>query len=131
MGPQVNWYWDFDSRVLIRTVLYTAILSTIYISPATKWLLVHQCNRFTGTVVNRDIDSCYYYVYPEDVDALYKHLLQRGGKNSALKTTYYRKKEFDVQNPGCHMLSFGQDAESGYARPFCGQPRQIGKTTGE
>ena len=54
---------------------------------------------------------CIYYFYPDDVDAMHAHLCDQGYSPSALQTTLYDMREFSIQDPDGHLLSFGQDAE--------------------
>ena len=52
-----------------------------------------------------------YYFYPDDVEALYRDVVGKGFKATPLEVTFYGMKEFSLQDPDGHMLSFGQDAE--------------------
>lgn len=51
-----------------------------------------------------------FYFYPDDVEALYDHVVEQGYEPTELITTFYGMKEFSIQDPDGHMLSFGQDA---------------------
>ncbi len=53
-----------------------------------------------------------YYFYPEDVTALHQHMLNCKFKPTDVKNTIYGMKEFSIQDPDGHMLSFGEDAAS-------------------
>lgn len=52
---------------------------------------------------------CIFYFYPDDVEQLYQHVVDSGFKPTPLETTFYGMKEFSLQDPDGHMLSFGQD----------------------
>ena len=52
-----------------------------------------------------------FYFYPDDVEALYESITSKGFVLSPLEVTFYGMKEFSLQDPDGHMLSFGQDAE--------------------
>ena len=54
-----------------------------------------------------------FYFYPDDVEALYRSVTGKGFKTTPLEVTFYGMKEFSLQDPDGHMLSFGQDAEEG------------------
>lgn len=51
------------------------------------------------------------YVYPDDVVQLHTHLTGLGFQPTDLITTIYGMREFSIQDPDGHMLSFGQDAD--------------------
>ena len=51
---------------------------------------------------------CIFYFYPDNVEQLYQHVVDNGFKPTALETTLYDMKEFSLQDPDGHMLSFGQ-----------------------
>lgn len=53
-----------------------------------------------------------YYFYPDDVEQLHRHVLDAGYSPTPLETTFYGMKEFSLQDPDGHVLSFGQDAEA-------------------
>lgn len=53
-----------------------------------------------------------FYFYPDDVDALHQHLLTLGLHPTELINTHYGMREFSLQDPDGHMLSFGQDLDS-------------------
>ncbi len=52
-----------------------------------------------------------FYFYPDDVDALYAHVRQMGYQPTKLEVTFFGMKEFSLQDPDGHLLSFGQDAD--------------------
>ena len=52
-----------------------------------------------------------FYFYPEDVAALYDRVRDRGFEPTLLKDTIYGMREFSLQDPDGHMLSFGQDSD--------------------
>lgn len=52
---------------------------------------------------------CVYYFYPDNVVALHEHVIECGYEPTALETTFYGMKEFGIQDPDGHLLSFGQD----------------------
>ena len=52
-----------------------------------------------------------YYFYPDDVEALYNHVIEKGYQPTALEVTIYGMKEFSLQDPDGHVLSFGQDKD--------------------
>ena len=51
-----------------------------------------------------------FYFYPDDVEALYQHVIKNGYQGTPLETTFYGMREFSIQDPDGHMLTFGQDA---------------------
>ena len=51
-----------------------------------------------------------FYFYPEDVELLHAHLLDNGYQPTSIINTIYGMKEFSIQDPDGHMLSFGADA---------------------
>lgn len=51
------------------------------------------------------------YFYPDNVDELYHHVVAQGFKAYPVQVTVYGMREFSMQDPDGHMLSFGQDAE--------------------
>ncbi len=51
-----------------------------------------------------------FYFYPEDVNQLYQHVKDCGYQPTPLINTIYAMKEFSIQDPDGHMLSFGEDA---------------------
>ena len=53
-----------------------------------------------------------FYFYPDDVSALHAHVTQLRFKPTALEITCYGMREFSLQDPDGHLLSFGQDAEA-------------------
>ena len=55
---------------------------------------------------------CIYYFYPDDVAALHTYLTQHGFQPTPLEVTDYGMREFSLQDPDGHMLSFGEDANS-------------------
>ncbi|MCG7900527.1 MAG: VOC family protein [Candidatus Thiodiazotropha weberae] len=52
-----------------------------------------------------------FYFYPDNVKKLYDHVVRRGYKPTPLIHTIYGMREFSIQDPDGHMLSFGEDAE--------------------
>jgi len=52
-----------------------------------------------------------FYFYPDDVLALHEHVTQEGYKPTPLQVTFYGMKEFSLQDPDGHVLSFGQDSD--------------------
>ena len=52
-----------------------------------------------------------FYFYPDDVARLYAQVIARGFEPSALQDTVYGMREFSLQDPDGHMLSFGQETE--------------------
>lgn len=53
-----------------------------------------------------------FYFYPDDVEELYQHVLQKGFQTTSLEVTFYGMKEFSLRDPDGHWLSFGEDAEA-------------------
>ena len=53
-----------------------------------------------------------FYFYPDDVVALYAHVIACGLEPTALAVTHYGMREFSLTDPDGHVLSFGQDADS-------------------
>lgn len=52
-----------------------------------------------------------FYFYPDDVMALHQHVMAHGFDATPLETTFYGMKEFSLQDPDGHLLTFGQDAD--------------------
>ncbi|NEQ68314.1 MAG: hypothetical protein F6K21_23000 [Symploca sp. SIO2D2] len=52
-----------------------------------------------------------FYFYPDDVTELYKHAINNGYKTTSLEITFYGMKEFSMQDPDGHLLTFGQDSD--------------------
>ena len=50
-----------------------------------------------------------FYFYPDDVEALYNHVTKNGFQATPLEVTFYGMREFSMQDPDGHVLSFGQD----------------------
>ncbi|MBT2989091.1 MAG: VOC family protein [Candidatus Thiodiazotropha sp. (ex Ctena orbiculata)] len=50
------------------------------------------------------------YFYPDSVVQLYQHVENCGYLPTPLITTFYGMKEFSIQDPDGHMLSFGEDS---------------------
>lgn len=53
-----------------------------------------------------------FYFYPDNVTDLYNHVVTQGFQPTPLESTFYGMKEFSLQDPDGHMLSFGQDVET-------------------
>ena len=53
-----------------------------------------------------------FYFYPDDVTALYEHVVAGGASPTALEVTHYGMREFSLADPDGHMLSFGEDADA-------------------
>ena len=51
-----------------------------------------------------------FYFYPESVEELHAHVVGRGYRPTEIITTIYGMKEFSLQDPDGHMLSFGEEA---------------------
>ena len=51
-----------------------------------------------------------FYFYPDDVEALFQAVTSKGFKTTPLDVTFYGMKEFSMQDPDGHVLSFGQDS---------------------
>ncbi|WP_421863977.1 VOC family protein [Motiliproteus sp.] len=49
-----------------------------------------------------------FYFYPDDVQALHRRLLGLGYQPTELIETIYGMREFSLQDPDGHMLSFGE-----------------------
>ena len=54
-----------------------------------------------------------FYFYPDNVSQLHQHVNDCGYLPTPLINTIYGMKEFSVQDPDGHMLSFGEDAIGG------------------
>jgi uncharacterized glyoxalase superfamily protein PhnB len=52
-----------------------------------------------------------FYFYPDDVTTLHAHVSREGYKPTPLHVTLYGMKEFSLQDPDGHVLSFGQDSD--------------------
>ena len=52
-----------------------------------------------------------FYFYPDDVEKLHNHLIENGFTPSNLEITFYGMKEFSIQDPDGHILSFGQEID--------------------
>lgn len=53
---------------------------------------------------------CIFYFYPDNVEKFHAHLVEKGFNPTPMETTFYGMKEFSIQDPDGHMLSFGQDS---------------------
>lgn len=51
-----------------------------------------------------------FYFYPDSVNQLHEHIKKCGYMPTPLIRTIYGMKEFSIQDPDGHMLSFGEDA---------------------
>lgn len=51
-----------------------------------------------------------FYFYPESVGELHSSLIKKGYKPTEILNTIYGMKEFSIQDPDGHMLSFGEDS---------------------
>ena len=51
-----------------------------------------------------------FYFYPDSVSQLYEHIKRCGYVPTPLIDTIYGMKEFSIQDPDGHMLSFGEDS---------------------
>ena len=56
--------------------------------------------------------SAIFYFYPDDVVALYTHVIAQGFKPTPLEVTVYGMREFSLIDPDGHVLSFGQHSKS-------------------
>lgn len=72
----------------------------------------------TDLGLNKDIDPnqdtswpTIFYFYPDDVTELYKHVIENGYRATSLEVTFYGMKEFSMQDPDGHLLTFGQDSD--------------------
>ena len=68
--------------------------------------------------LNKDIDPnqdtswpTIFYFYPDDVSELYQYVVDNGYKITSLEITFYGMKEFSMQDPDGHLLTFGQDTD--------------------
>ncbi len=52
-----------------------------------------------------------FYFYPDDIESLYEHVTRSGFKATPLVVTFYGMKEFSLQDPDGHLLTFGQDVD--------------------
>lgn len=52
-----------------------------------------------------------FYFYPDDVEALHQFVTENGYKTTTLEATIYGMKEFSLQDPDGHLLTFGQAAD--------------------
>ncbi len=63
----------------------------------------------------RDRDcSVVFYFYPDDVVALYAHVIASGFEPSPLEVTGYGMREFSLADPDGHLLCCGQHADDRY-----------------
>jgi len=53
-----------------------------------------------------------FYFYPDDVSELHVHVTAEGFTATDVEVTFYGMKEFSMQDPDGHMLSFGEDADA-------------------
>lgn len=58
---------------------------------------------------------CIFYFYPDDVARLYAQVIARGYRPTPMIDTRYSMREFSLQDPDGHLLSFGQDARQAAA----------------
>jgi len=52
-----------------------------------------------------------FYFYPDNVSLLYEHVIKLGYNPTPIVSTIYGMKEFSIQDPDGHMLTFGEDAD--------------------
>jgi len=52
-----------------------------------------------------------FYFYPDDVVGLHASVREQGYDRTPLEVTFYGMREFSMQDPDGHVLSFGQDAD--------------------
>ncbi|MBW9270349.1 MAG: VOC family protein [Candidatus Thiodiazotropha sp. (ex. Lucinisca nassula)] len=52
-----------------------------------------------------------FYFYPDNVRQLHQHIKNCGYVPTSLIDTIYGMREFSIQDPDGHMLSFGEDAD--------------------
>ena len=52
-----------------------------------------------------------WYFYPDDVPSLYARIVEQGFKPTPMLITIYGMREFSLQVPDGHLLSFGEDAD--------------------
>jgi uncharacterized glyoxalase superfamily protein PhnB len=52
-----------------------------------------------------------FYFYPDDVSTLHTHVTKEQYKPTPLQVTFYGMKEFSLQDPDGHVLSFGQESD--------------------
>ena len=52
-----------------------------------------------------------FYFYPDDVSALHARVTAEGYAPTDVAVTIYGMREFSLQDPDGHLLSFGEDAD--------------------
>ncbi len=50
-----------------------------------------------------------FYFYPDDVKSLHQHIEKCGYQPTEVIVTHYGMREFSLQDPDGHLLSFGED----------------------
>ena len=53
-----------------------------------------------------------FYFYPDDVARLYAQVIAAGYNPTPIKDTIYGMREFSLQDPDGHLLSFGEDIDA-------------------
>lgn len=53
-----------------------------------------------------------FYFYPENVRELHSSLIEKGYNPTDVLETIYGMREFSIQDPDGHMLSFGEDVSA-------------------
>ncbi len=65
-----------------------------------------------ATVADREArKKLYFYFYPDDVVALHAELKEKGYAVTDLRVTFYKMKEFELEDPDGYQLWFGQDSD--------------------
>lgn len=79
-------------------------------------LMLSQTATGCGLIKNVDPHSAthwpaIFYFYPDDVARLYAQVIAAGYNPTPLKDTVYGMREFSLQDPDGHLLSFGADID--------------------
>ena len=76
------------------------------------------CETHTDLGLAKDIDlerddswPVIFYFYPDDIEELHRHITGNGYQTTPLEVKFYGMKEFSMQDPDGHVLTFGQDVD--------------------
>ena len=113
------------SLIFYRTALHFDVVSPAQALKEWRWGIIRSGNTElmlsetdTDLGLMKNIDPHHtttwptvFYFYPDDVEALYDHVIKKGFEATPLEVTFYGMKEFSMQDPDGHLLSFGQEID--------------------
>jgi uncharacterized glyoxalase superfamily protein PhnB len=79
-------------------------------------LMLTQTETGSGLAIQSDSQGdtnwpAIFYFYPDDVARLYAQVIAKGYSPTPLKDTVYGMREFSLQDPDGHRLSFGENLD--------------------